>query len=527
MKQVKLLDCTLRDGGYINDWEFGYSTMRSIYKRLDDSGVNYIEIGFLDDRREYDPNRSIQPNVECYNKIYDGIKKKNAIPVAMIDYGTCDISNIPDAKDNFVEGIRVIFKKEKIDQALPFCEKIKEKGYLLFIQAISITAYSDIDLLEYIQLINKVNPYAFSIVDTYGLLDNRKMAHYFELLDNNLLPDICIGYHDHNNFQLAFSNTMEFMEMKTKRTIIGDASVYGMGKSAGNCNIELLAMYMNDSFGTSYDINQYLEIFDTDLSLIYQKYYWGYKYDYYIAAMQNCHPLYVQRLLEKKTLTITDINKILASIPEEKKLIFDVKYIDDAYSDFLVKIDGKAKNISSLKKIIKDNTILLLGPGKTISKQKEDIIKFVDNKSPLIISVNYIPDGFDPDFIFLNNSKRYTELINSNHSNSEIVLTSNISDYENVAKYTLNYSSLVRSDIEKKDNALLLLLCFLIQCEIDEVFLAGFDGYSLNGDDYDSTYHRFVLDGKEAKKNNEAIKKSLKKLDEEIVIRFITETCYK
>lgn len=151
MKEVKLLDCTMRDGGYVNDWEYGHSTMMSIYKRLDESGVDYIEIGFLDDRREYDPNRSIQPNTECYNKIYSGVQKKNAIPVAMIDYGTCDISNIADAKNSFIEGIRIIFKKEKINQALPFCKAIKDKGYKLFIQAISITSYSDLEMLEYIQ----------------------------------------------------------------------------------------------------------------------------------------------------------------------------------------------------------------------------------------------------------------------------------------------------------------------------------------------------------------------------------------
>ena len=300
MKKIGLLDCTMRDGGYINDWNFGHATMMSIYKRLDESGVDFIEIGFLDDRRIYDYDRSIQPNTDCFNKIYAGIEKKHAIPVAMIDYGTCDIENIADAKDSFIEGIRVIFKKEKIDYALPFCRAIKEKGYKLFIQAISITAYSDLEMLEYINKINELHPYAFSIVDTYGLLDNRKMAHYFDLIDNNLHSDIAIGYHDHNNFQLAFSNTMKFMGLETKRTIIGDASVYGMGKSAGNCAIELLAMYMNNTFGTQYDINQYLEIFDTELSQIYNKYYWGYKYNFYISAMQNCHPNYVEYLINKK-----------------------------------------------------------------------------------------------------------------------------------------------------------------------------------------------------------------------------------
>ena len=149
IKNVKLLDCTLRDGGYINDWEFGHGVIIGMYKRLDEAGVDYIEIGFLDDRRNFDVNRTIMPNTEAINDIFGAIKKKNAIPVAMIDFGTCSLDSIGPADSTFIDGIRVIFKKEKIDQALPFCKAIKEKGYKLFIQAISVTAYSDIEMLEY------------------------------------------------------------------------------------------------------------------------------------------------------------------------------------------------------------------------------------------------------------------------------------------------------------------------------------------------------------------------------------------
>ena len=234
MKQINLLDCTLRDGGYVNDWAFGHSVITGTYKRLDAAGVEYIEVGFLDDRRPFDIDRSIQPDTKSFDKIFENVKKNHAIPVAMIDFGTCSLENIAPCEDSFIDGIRVIFKKEKIEKALPFCRAIKGKGYKLFIQAISITAYSDLEMLEYIQKINQIKPYAFSIVDTYGLLDNRKIAHYFDLLDNNLDPDIRIGYHAHNNFQLAFSNTIKFFNLYTKRKLIADSTVYGMGKSAGN-----------------------------------------------------------------------------------------------------------------------------------------------------------------------------------------------------------------------------------------------------------------------------------------------------
>ena len=87
-----------------------------------------------------------------------------------------------------------------------------------------------------------------------------------------------------------------------------------MGKSAGNTASELISMHMNHRYGTNYDIDQFLEILDTDLMAVYQKHYWGYKYNFYISAMQNCHPNYVQFLLDKKTLSVTSINEILSKI---------------------------------------------------------------------------------------------------------------------------------------------------------------------------------------------------------------------
>lgn len=527
MKQVKLLDCTLRDGGYINDWNFGHSTMISIYKRLDESGVDFIEIGFLDDRREFDPNRSIQPNTNCYNKIYAGIQKKNAIPIAMIDFGTCDISNLADAKDSFIDGIRVIFKKDKIDKALPFCKAIKDKGYKLFIQAISITTYSDIEMLEYIQKINDVHPYAFSIVDTYGLLNDKSMSHYFDLFDNNLLPDIKIGYHGHNNFQLAFSNTAKFLEQPTKRTIVGDATVYGMGKSAGNCAIELLAMYLNDAFGTNYDINQYLEIFDTDLSQIYKEHYWGYNYNFYISAMQKCHPNYVQYLLDKKTLTITDINSILSNIPQDIKLLYSKEYIEKAYTDYQSRAIDDSVSIRELSEILAGKNILLIGPGNSIVKEYKKIALYIKENNPVIISVNFNPTSYTSDFIFLSNAKRYTSLLDTNINDSSLIITSNITDYANKAKYVLNYASSLRENTEKSDNALLLLLNNLCRFGIKHVALAGFDGYIKNVQNYSDPSYDFAGNEAYKVKNNAIIAESIKKISKDIGIEFITKTLYK
>ena len=140
MKNIKLLDCTLRDGGYVNDWEFGKDTITSVFERLVGTGVDIIEIGFLDERRDFDPNRTIMPNTESVEKIYGKIDKKNAMIVGMIDYGTCGIENIQPCQESYLDGIRVIFKKHLMHEALEFCRQIKELGYNVFTQAVSLPA---------------------------------------------------------------------------------------------------------------------------------------------------------------------------------------------------------------------------------------------------------------------------------------------------------------------------------------------------------------------------------------------------
>lgn len=527
-KRIKMLDCTLRDGGYVNDWNFGRSVITGTYKRLEKAGVNYIEVGFLDDRHDFDINRSIIPNTDSINKIFGSLKKGNAIPVAMIDFGTCSLKSIGNCNSTFIDGIRIIFKKEKIEEALPFCKAIKDKGYKLFIQAISITSYSDIEMLEYLQRIDEIKPYAFSIVDTYGLLDNKSMMRYFHLIDNNLDPEIKLGYHEHNNFQLGFSNTTKFVSMETKRELIADSTVYGMGKSAGNCPSELLAMHLNDYYEGNYDLNQFLEIVDTDLMPIYQEHYWGYKYNFYISAMQTCHPTYVEYLLKKKTLSISSINEILHTIPKDKKLLYDKQWIEEAYIEYQShKIDDSEAYKKLAKTEFKNREIIILGPGSSLYTENDNISRNINDLNPILFSVNFVPDMYKSDYVFMSNSKRYAKLadmIQEKSLNTSLILTSNITSLDYKPSYVLNYESLLYPDDECADNSLLLLLNSIIKLGVKRVLLAGFDGFNESGKNYYDRSYDFLTP--KSIDYNKHISQALTALNRKIEIKFITKTQY-
>lgn len=232
MSNFKLLDCTLRDGGYINDWKFGHNTLINIFERVTSAGIDLIEVGFLDQRHDFNINRSIMPTTECMSKIYGNLSRRNTLVVGMIDYGTCDLKNIQPCKDCFLDGIRVIFKKHLRIEALEYCKQLKQLGYKVFTQAVSITSYNDDELLDLIRLVNEVKPFAVSIVDTYGLLHKNSLFHYYEMMNKHLADSIGIGYHSHNNFQLGYANCIELMNRhgENPRMLLCDGSVFGMGK---------------------------------------------------------------------------------------------------------------------------------------------------------------------------------------------------------------------------------------------------------------------------------------------------------
>lgn len=475
---VKLLDCTLRDGGFLNDWNFGYTSMLNIFNRLNNANTDIIEIGFIDDRAKKDLSRSMNPSTKDFDEIYSSVKNKKSMVVAMIDYGTCDINNITPS--DFIDGIRVIFKKKDIDKALEFCRQIKEKGYKVFVQPVSITTYSDKEMIELVEKVNILKPYAMSMVDTYGLMHKENLIKYFYIMDNNLTPNIIIGYHSHNNFQLAYSNSVELANIRTSRQLIIDASVYGMGKSAGNTNTELLAMYFNENFSKNYDIREILEIIDCEIIKLKHKYPWGYSLPFYISALNDCHPKYVDFLRNKNTLSVKSIDEILSRIEEDKKLTFDKSHIEQLYYEYQNKEIDDRKDYKELSSAISGREILLLGPGKSVNREHDKIADFIKNHNPVIFSVNYISNTFKPDYVFISNSKRYgqySSVLLDKNKEFKLIATSNITEIGDEMDYKLNYSHLVSSNKIIGDTSMYMLVKALEKMGVKDINFAGFDGF--------------------------------------------------
>lgn len=330
MTNIKILDCTLRDGGYINNWEFGYQNIQTIISLLNSAHIDFIETGFM----RYginNPEQSLYGNFQQIKGFISPNINSDKL-FGMIALGEFPIEKVPEAKDSLIKGIRLIFKKHQLSQALTYCKTLKNKGYKLFINPTFIDQYSDEELFNLIGEINKINPYAMTIVDSMGVLKEKELLHIHNIIDNNLNESIALGFHSHNNLKLSFSNAQCLLKANASRELIIDSTVFGMGRGAGNICTELLTQYLNDNYNGEYNLVPILKIVEEIINPIFKKQPWGYSVPYYLAAINHCHPNYAKYLIDKQSVSIDVINQILTAIPNEKKAIYDSELIEKMYS---------------------------------------------------------------------------------------------------------------------------------------------------------------------------------------------------
>ena len=528
MNDIKLLDCTLRDGGYVNDWKFGNKNLVSVFERLVDSGIEIIEVGFLDERRPFDSDRSIMPTTSCVDSIFGVLDKKNTMVVGMIDYGTCPIENLSLCEKSYLDGIRVIFKKHMMHEAMEYCRQVKALGYKVFSQLVSITTYSDEELIELIGLVNDVKPYAVSMVDTYGLLHPEDLLHYYQILDEKVESEIQIGFHAHNNFQLGYANALAFLEKKRKHDIVVDGTLFGMGKSAGNTPLELLGMRLNDKYGKHYNINAMLEAIEETIKEFYLKNPWGYTTFFYLCSKNSCHPNYVSYFKEKQNLSVTKLDELLALIePEDKKLLYDKLVAEQIYNEFIEKNILEKESIDAFKSEITNRKLLLIGPGKNIDLQMEKVNKFIDQNEPYIISINYIPKDISVDCVFITNTKRYHDMtLATKEKKTKLLATSNVECRNGIFDFVVNRAPLLENNEKIIDNSFLMLMKLLKRIGIKEVNCAGFDGYSHKDDNYRTPEMEYYFVKQEASYLNYHMRKRIFELREHMMVNFITYSAY-
>ncbi len=330
MKSIALLDCTLRDGGYVNNWLFGKKSIENIVRLLEKSNIEIIELGFLRNE-EQNPDRTIFSSIENINLLI-GNKNPNIIYSAMIEaFNPFDLTKLSNHIDTGVDLIRVCIWKRCLKEHIEYCKRIREKGYQITIQPSRVEQYSDDEFIKMIVEVNKLDPYALYIVDTWGTQSSNQILHYLELANKYLNHNIRIGYHGHNNKLQAQACAEACLRKDFNRGFCLDSSIMGMGRGAGNLNTEVIMDYLNQHYKKNYSIQNIVDAFTNNLLTVYKEKKWGYSMYSYLCSMNNCNPNYASYFVEKDYSIDTFLN-LLASLSENEKIVFSESIVDKKLS---------------------------------------------------------------------------------------------------------------------------------------------------------------------------------------------------
>ena len=518
--QINILDCTLRDGGYVNDWNFSNKDIKKTIKKLVNANIEIVECGFLDTNKGKNNNSTRFESYEVLEKLISDIKlSENQLLVAMVDLNSYDLSTLPNITNNSkIKGIRLVFRRTNYNEAIDQAKLLKQKGFKVFMQPMSTVSFSNEELKSFLEKINNLNPYAVYIVDTVGSMYQDTFLNLYSEVEKTLNNDIKLGFHSHNNLQLSYAIAIDFINSVKNREIIIDSSIYGMGRGAGNLNTELLADFLNKKYSKNYEIENILELIDSYFYALYKANQWGYSLAHFLSASYSVHPNYASYLLDTKRLSINEIKTILSLIPNKNVYEYSKTLIEELY--FM--------HNSSKQKLVKEPSfdsnrkILLLGSGQNIKSKIKEIKEKRDEY--LIISLNHKPDFLTPDFYFFNSQKRYDEFIDTIEKYN-IISSSNLEVNTN---YTLNYKDLSTiNDSFQNDVSVVMMMNYFKNKSLKNIYLAGIDGFKIDAGNYSYEEDDKLVDETSINELNNSIKKAIEILSKDIKIEFITETIFK
>ena len=481
MNHAKLLDCTLRDGAYLIDKKFGDEAINGIIKGLIKAKVDFIEIGFFQNDG-FGEGKTVFLNSADAKRFIPNDKQGCEFTV-LADYSRYDVSNLDECKGDSIDAVReCFFKKERFD-ALEACKIIKRKGYKLFVQPVDILGYTDIELIEFINMVNEIEPYCISIVDTFGSMYQEDLHRVFEIINHNLVSTCKIGFHSHNNMQLSNALSQEFVRMTYgKRSVVVDGTISGMGRGAGNTPTELIAQYMVDKLGYSFDIDALLDIIDDYMDNIRTRCSWGYTTPFFIAGCYSAHVNNIAYLTSKNSIRSRDIRYILNKIGGVARKRYNYDLLEKTYLDYLKSDIDDTADLLTIKKKLDNRNVLLLIPGRTAVTYTEEILKFIKENDAIVIAINFIHEKIDADYIYISNTRRYEYWKrNAKFIDKQKIFTSNIKQKGDKNELIISFNKLIKCGWEHIDNSTLMVLRLLDEFEITSIAIAGFDGYSYDG----------------------------------------------
>lgn len=516
MNPVMILDCTVRDGGYLNNWSFPLHVVRDIYESVSKAGVDYFEIGYLDESEK----PGLGPWKSCNTELIDSVVRgsRGAKIAAMLEMDT--LQPFVEQK-RFVKGVdlvRVALHRNQVDQALPLFSYLKECGYSTSLQLMGITGFSEDSLNSLSKAIMACGSVDIVYIgDSYGSLTPDSIQSIVGKLQDAGIEKI--GFHPHNNLQMALANSLEAIRNGVSMI---DGSLFGMGRASGNLPLESVVACLGKVVQDKYNLLPLLECIDRHFIKLQKEFPWGYSLPYLLSGVFECHPYYMRDLVDYQEFSIEDIFKVAKKINKLSPVGYSRELLESLISEgFIesgvneeftappVQLNGKQSQSTvsySNRHIGRDFLILANGPN--LNEYHDKIRTFIDMYNPVVIGSNYLGELFIPDYHMFSNKKRLWTYGHTVNTASKLLISSNIDaitlntvidrEYEVVPiidSHTAPFD-IVDGVIQCNCRTVsILAIAVAMQMGARRIFVAGLDGY-LN---YDSVYHFYTEEESESR----------------------------
>ena len=502
----KILDCTIRDGGYVTNWRFDKTLVREVYRALSKSGLDYVEIGYRGTERHFDPERFGAWRFSTEEDVRDVVSNINGARIAlMADYGRIEPEDFREAADSVVDMVRVAVHRDKLMGAARLVEAIKARGYEVALNAMGYTGYSEGERRLLVDLLKGSGVDYVYVADSYGALFPGQIRGVLEPLLE--APGVKVGFHPHNSLQMAFANTIEAINCGVH---IIDSTIYGMGRAAGNLPTEIIITYLEDQRGDKNNSIPILNLIDKYFLPLHDEHRWGYQLPYMLSGMFQCHPDYARHLIEYKEYTVEDMWKTMDYVRRKNPAGFSKELLTEVINEGIIGHAGaprgeyvvagpmpRAGAVEAAPRQVpyrdrhRGRDFLILANGPTLRTHRGKIERFIERFDPVILGANFLGGLFVPHYHAFNNKRRFTSYADTVADASRLLVGPNIPE-ETVREYTdrdferLHYVDVLDAAFDIKDGVIttncrtvsVLLLGVAIVMGAKRIFAAGMDGYA-------------------------------------------------
>ena len=498
LPNFKILDCTIRDGGYLNNWNFDKKLVREVYRSASKAGVDIVEIGYKGDTRYFDKKTCGLWRFTEETVLRDTTRGIYGAKIAlMADFGKIKADDFVEKTESVVDIVRVACHKDSIAATVKLLQKIKQKGYQVSLNAMGYSNYTLKEQKKLVSIIKDSGLDIVYVVDSYGSLFPGQVKQLLEPLLT--IPQIKVGFHPHNSLQMAFANTLEAIGAGAHFV---DSTFYGMGRGAGNLPTEIIVLYAELMGNKKYNVVPVLNCIDAYFIPLHKKWGWGYQLPFMLSGMHKCHPNYAKNLVEFREYTIEDICKGMEFIEKAKPVGYSQEIFKNLVGGGLVGTFKESKTSQKIKvhkqklkdvpyvNRYKDRDFLILANGPSLKKYKPAVDKFIKKINPVILGANNLSGMYIPHYHAFNNKKRFmmyadmvsphSKLFLSQYFPKELISEYSDSDYEKIY-----YKDSFNTDFDIRDGVVqtncrtisILLLGIAIAMGAKRIFAAGMDGY--------------------------------------------------